>query len=276
MTRRRGPPPKVAAPSGAVVPSRRSPRRTTPGATHPRGSCAGYACARWIAQEEPVLRKVAAAGAALPVLAVIYLAALARAGLIRVAATVIGGLVIGIIFFASLPPTPTSARPASVPAPVEARLLDAVLTGQPLTRPFTVEFDGPMDPASVAAALRLEPETAVTFSWDAWGRSLRIAPLGHWQPDTLYSVTVAPTARSADGGVLAHEVRSLMLTSRAGSATIAETTGEAGRIPPTASFRIALDRPVATASVEAAPPPHPTNPRPPTPRPRRPHAATLG
>ncbi len=198
------------------------------------------------------MRKLAAALAAVPVLAVVYLATLGRAGIIRIAAGVGAAAVVGLVVLVSLPPSRASAIPASVPLPVEGRLLDAVLTGQPLTQPFTLEFDSPMDPASVAAALRMQPDTAVSFSWDTAGRRLSIAPVGHWQPDTLYSLTVAATARAANGGTLAQPLRSLVLTSRAGAAAIAATKGNAGHVPLTAAFRITLDRPVAPAAVEAA------------------------
>jgi uncharacterized protein YkwD len=198
------------------------------------------------------LRKLAAAVAALPVLAVVYLATLGRTGLIRIAAGVAAAAVVALVVIASLPPSRTNALPASVPAPVEARLLDAVQTGHPLTKAFTLDFDSAMDPASVAAALRIEPDTAVTFSWDAAGRELHIAPLGHWQPDTLYSLTVAGTARAADGATLAKPLRSLVLTSRAGSASIAPTRGTATGVVPTTAFRITLDRVVDPAVVQAA------------------------
>jgi uncharacterized protein YkwD len=203
-------------------------------------------------QEEPVLRKLAAAVAALPVLAVVYLATLGRTGIIRITAGLAAAAVVAVVAIASLPPSHTNALPASVPTPVEARLLDAVQTGHPLATPLTLEFDSAMDPASVAAALRIEPDTAVTFSWDASGRVLTIAPLGHWQPDTLYSLTVAGTARAADGATLAKPVRSLVLTSRAGSASIAPTRGTATGVVPSTAFRITLDRAVDPSAVQAA------------------------
>ncbi len=203
-------------------------------------------------QEEPVLRKLAAAVAALPVLAVVYLATLGRTGLIRIAAGVAAAAVVAVVVIVSLPPSRTNAVPASVPAPVEARLIDAVQTGLPLAKPFTIDFDSAMDPASVAAALRIEPDTAVTFAWDATSKELKIAPLAHWRPDTLYTLTVAGTARAADGATLATPIHSLVLTSRAGSASIAATRGTATGVVPTTAFRITLDRPVDPAAVQAA------------------------
>ena len=198
------------------------------------------------------MRKLAAAMAALPVLAVVYLATLGRTGILRIAAGLAAGAVVALVVVVSLPPSHANALPASAPSPVEARLLDAVQTGQPLGKAITLDFDSAMDPASVAAALRIEPDTAVTFSWDATGKVLKLAPVGHWQPDTLYSLTVAGTARAADGATLAKPLRSLILTSRAGSASIAATRGAAGGVLPTTAFRIRLDRAVDPAVVKAA------------------------
>ena len=198
------------------------------------------------------MRKLAAAMAALPVLAAVYLATLGRTGILRVAAGVAAGAVVALVVVISLPQSHANALPASVLVPVEGRLLDAVQTGQPLGKAFTIDFDSPMDPASVAAALRIDPDTAVTFSWDATGKILKLAPVGHWQPDTLYSLTVAGTARAADGATLAKPLRSLVLTSRAGSASIAATRGTAGGVLPTTAFRIQLDRAVDPAVVKAA------------------------
>ena len=243
---------RVAARFGPVVQSAGARAGSAPAPIVPRGSRVAYARAPVEPQEEPVLRKLAAAVAALPVLAVVYLATIGRTGLIRIAAGVAAAAVVAVVAIASLPPTRTNALPASVPAPVEARLLDAVQTGQPLAKPLTLDFDSAMDPASVAAALRIEPDTAVTFSWDGSGRVLKIAPLGHWQPDTLYSLTVAGTARAADGATLAKPLRSLVLTSRAGSASIAPTRGTATGVVPTTAFRITLDRAVDPAAVQAA------------------------
>ena len=198
------------------------------------------------------MRKLAAAMAALPVLGVVYLATLGRAGVLRIAAGVAAGAVVALVVVASLPTSRTNAIPASQPRAVDARLIDAVLTGQPLGRPFSLQFDAPMDPASVAAALRIEPDIAVRFAWDASGRNLRIAPLDHWRPDTLYTVTVAATARAADGGTLSAPLRSLILTSRAGTVSIAPTRPTADGVRLDSAFRISLDRTVDAAVVRAA------------------------
>ncbi len=124
-----------------------------------------------------VLRKVGAAVLAVPVLVAIYLATLReRGGHHRILAALGAAAVIAVVTVASLPPAPTAAVPASAPAPVTARMLDAVRTGHTVTAPIHVGFDTPMDAASVAGALRIVPDSAVSVSWDAAGKQLTHRP----------------------------------------------------------------------------------------------------
>lgn len=199
------------------------------------------------------MRKLGATLLALPVLALAYLAVLGRAGLARVGAGLAAAVVVSLVVLASLPPTPSNAVPASSnPPPVDARLLDAVATGHGLTQPFVVEFDAPMDASSVAAALRLAPEAAVSFEWDDAGRVLTVTPLAAWQPATLYTITVARVARSAAGGALTRDLRSAVLTTHAGTATLAATRVTGSQVRLDSAFRITLDRPATVAAVTAA------------------------
>ncbi len=113
--------------------------------------------AGWL--EDDVLRKLGAALLALPVLVLVYLALLGRAGVTRVAAGLATALVVALVVVAGLPPAPSNAIPASSrPAPVDAHLVEALRTGHGLKEPLRVRFDAPMDVSSVAAAMRLAPE----------------------------------------------------------------------------------------------------------------------
>jgi hypothetical protein len=198
------------------------------------------------------LRKLAALALALPVLALVYLAVMGRAGVARLGAAIAAAAIVALVAVAAVPPAPSNAVPAATPAPVDARVIDALTTGHGLREPFSVEFDAPMDPASVAATLRLVPDAAVRFTWDETGRELTIAPLDAWAPDTLYVLTVAATARAADGASLARPVRAAVLTAPAGSATIQATRVDGKRVRVNTAFRIQLDRPVSPAAVRAA------------------------
>ena len=129
------------------------------------------------------MRKLGATALAIPVLAAVYLAALrAHGGLQRVLAGLGAALIIAVVAAASLPPAKSTAVPAFEPAPVAARFLDAVKTGHGTKDPIEIEFDAPMDAASVAGALRISPDGPISVSWDAAGRHLTIAPTGPLAP----------------------------------------------------------------------------------------------
>ena len=204
------------------------------------------------------MRKLGALALAIPVVVAIYVAVYLgslprRSFASRIGAGIATFAIVGLVIVASLPPSPSTASPASgKPAPVGAELLDAVRTGHGLTSSFTVRFAAPMDAASVAAAVRVEPESAVTLAWDETGTTLSISPVRHWLPDTLYSVTVSDTARAVAGGTLARSLHALVLTERAGSARLEATAmiGRQARLD--TAFRIAADRELAAADVLAA------------------------
>jgi uncharacterized protein YkwD len=203
--------------------------------------------------EDDVLRKLGETLLALPVLVLAYAVLLGRGGMARFGAGLAAAIVVALVVVAGLPPARSNAVPVSAkPQPVDARVLDAVTTGHGLTKPFTIRFDGPMDASTVAAAFRLQPDTAVNFAWDDAGRVLTISPLSQWQADTLYVLTVSKAARAADGGALRSPVRSAVLTAQAGSGSIAATHVSGKRALLDTAFVIKLDRPVALSAVKAA------------------------
>ena len=59
-----------------------------------------------------------------------------------------------------------------------------------------------MDPASVEANLALRPATEMHASWSGDHRTLTLRPDGRWQTDRRYLVTVASSAKLADGAEL--------------------------------------------------------------------------
>jgi hypothetical protein len=199
------------------------------------------------------LRKLGATVLAVPVLAAIYLAALrAHGGVQRIVAGLGAAVVIAVVAAASLPPARSVAVPAADPAPVQAQVLDTVRTGHSLSAPIEISFDAPMDAASVAGALRITPDSAVRVSWDTAGRRLTIAPTKHWNADTLYTVTVDPSARSEAGGRLGSAVHAVVLTRATGKATISATRRLGGRIRPDTAFSITLTQPVALSALRSA------------------------
>ncbi len=70
-----------------------------------------------------------------------------------------------------------------------------------------------MDPASVEANLVLRPAAEMQTSWSADYRTLTLQPSGRWQTDRRYLVTVASSARLADGNELGED-RALSFTTQ--------------------------------------------------------------
>jgi len=199
------------------------------------------------------LRKLGAALLALPVVLMVYLASFGRRGTrARIASGLAASAVIGLVVVVSMPPAPSVATPKSQPQPVAAQLLDVVRTGHALKDPFTIAFAAPMEPASVAAALRVSPESPVTFTWDTAGRVLTIAPVGHWVADTLYTITVSDAARSAGGASLEAPVRALVLTGHAGTGSLSAVSRSGDRARLDTAFKIVLDRAAPLAAVRTA------------------------
>ncbi len=166
---------------------------------------------------------------------------------------VVAVMVIGTLVLAGFSrPTPGAALQPTVLRPVSAELLDSVGTGHGLHTPFTVSFDAPMDTATVAGALRISPDAAVTFSWDAAGKTLTVTPVDAWEAGTLYTITIAATARSADGGPLTGPVRAVVLTAGQAKGTINATKTSAGKARLDTAFAITLDHEATLAAVQAS------------------------
>jgi hypothetical protein len=70
-------------------------------------------------------------------------------------------------------------------------------TDVPLDANLTITFAQPMDRASVEDATSIAPEKELAFGWE--GQTLTIVPFANWAPSTAYTLTVATTARAADG-----------------------------------------------------------------------------
>ncbi|HET7830551.1 MAG TPA: Ig-like domain-containing protein [Candidatus Limnocylindrales bacterium] len=166
-------------------------------------------------------------------------------GIAAIAATI-------ALLVAVVSPTPGNAIPATEPALVSADLFVPIGTAHDPADPFTVTFDRPMDRASVAAELRLDPPTAFSLDWNAGGTRATLKPDHHWRLDTLYQVVVGTNAHSAEGGSLAAPLRSVVLTGAGGTATITPTMATLSAVRLDSAFRIRLDRAVPVAAVRAA------------------------
>jgi hypothetical protein len=196
----------------------------------------------------PVRRAVAAV-LALPILATVYLPlALRRGPATRIALALgIGGLVmvaaVGV-------PAGTVGAPPATQAPLAASALGpAVASGRALTSALIVDFDAPMDAASVAGAVRVEPDAEVTLGWSDDGRRLSVKPVTVWRPATLYTVTVGTAARDREGRTLDSPLRAGFLTRALTEARLVATDKLASGVALDSAIVLSFDRRVSITGV---------------------------
>ena len=200
------------------------------------------------------MRKIAAAILAVPVLAVIYLPVLRRRGVaIRAGLAAGAGLLVLVAAVGALPRA-ASALPPVAAAPVAAeRFGPNVESREALNGAVAFDFAAPMDQASVAAALSVDPETPVTLAWLDAGRKLLVSPRDAWAPETYYTITIHSTARDAAGVTLPDPIRTAFYTrGPTGARIVATAPLSGGRVAPDTAFIVAFDRPVDAAAARAA------------------------
>jgi uncharacterized protein YkwD len=200
------------------------------------------------------LRKLAATALAVPVLAVLFVPrALRRTVAARVGLAIGLGAMLGLGGIGAAPPRDTTARPPSALGPLPAAAFTTTVeVGRSPDSPVTIAFNVPMDPRSVAAALRIEPAVEVDIDWNAAGTHVTLSPLKSWKPGMLHTVTVAAGALDANGTPLVAPARASFLVRAATDARLAATdlTGERVRVD--SSFVISFDRPVDPGTVMSA------------------------
>ncbi|MEO8230419.1 MAG: Ig-like domain-containing protein [Chloroflexota bacterium] len=201
------------------------------------------------------MRKFAAAALAVPVLAMVYGPVLARRMLAGRIGLGVGSVAISAIVALGLaaPNTIVARPPVTVTELGPAALAGSIEPHHGLREPVRLSFSDAMDPASVAAALRITPTTDVSLAWDATGRALTIAPKAAWKLGAYYTVTIAAEALDRTGHQLAGPARSVFTTRGAVGARItAVDLADKGRIPTATSFVVAFDGPVDESAVERA------------------------
>jgi uncharacterized protein YkwD len=197
------------------------------------------------------LRKLAPSATALPTNAVAHLAALARrSNLMRFAIGMALATTVGVGVFVANDAPATIATPPSVPVPLtSAAFRTAVTTGLGLDAPMSIEFSTPMNEASVAAAVRVEPRAPVELAWDPTGRRLTITPATAWSPDTLHTLVVEAGALADTGRPLGRPMRAAFLTRAATEGRIEATELVGKRITVDTGFAFSFARPVKVDSV---------------------------
>ncbi len=115
---------------------------------------------------------------AAPIIFAVYIGALLRRSTLARVGLAFGlAVILGIGVISAGQPTTTVAIPPTVIVPLtQAEFTTTFSTGRAVTEPVTMRFSTPMDAASVAASLTVDPATPVTLSWDATGTVLTVAP----------------------------------------------------------------------------------------------------
>lgn len=195
------------------------------------------------------LRRALAAALAVPVIVAVYLSLLLRRGPLTRVALGLGAGGVALAAAVGIPGGTVGSLPAAQ-APLAASALGpAVGTSRGVEAALLVDFDAPMDAASVAAALTVEPAAAVRLAWSSDGRQLSVEPAGRWQPATFYTVTVGGGARDRDGRALATPLRAAFLTRSPTRATLAVVDRLDSGVALDSAVAISFDRPVPIAGV---------------------------
>ena len=198
----------------------------------------------------PVTPPAVRARPAVPVSATLRRSVRVRAGLVFGLAVVLG---IGFIGGgAGSFPTTSATVPRPIGPLTPAAFSTAFSTNRSLTGPATIRFSAPMDPASVAAAITVDPRTPVVLAWNAGETVLTITPRDHWAAGTLHTITVPAGALAQSGQPLARPVRAVFLTRDATTAAVVATRPAGDRVAVTTAFVVTFARPVAAGSLEGA------------------------
>jgi uncharacterized protein YkwD len=201
------------------------------------------------------LRNLAAAVLSVPIVAALVVSSAVRRSAASRVALLVGMVALVGASAVALAPREVAARPtAAVPVTpvVAARLSGPLQTDAALASSVTIDFSSPMDPASVRAALRVQPATAVALTWEQGGRRLVVTPTTPWDPATYVTVTVDAGAQDATGAVLPAPVRSSFVTRAATAASLAATKRDGKRILTNTAFVVKFDHPVDVAAVRGA------------------------
>ncbi|MCX7670901.1 MAG: Ig-like domain-containing protein, partial [Anaerolineae bacterium] len=161
-----------------------------------------------------------------------------------------------------LPTGAATARAPAVPTATRAPLPPAVIGIAPdrgeeqlLAAPITITFDQPMDPASTAAAFRIEPK--VSGEIQVKDNRLIFAPTERLRRGAEYQVSLQASARSAAGLPLLQPVSFKFKTAGFLQVTSVQPADGAAGVPVDATLVVAFNRPVVALGAPAASAPQP-------------------
>jgi hypothetical protein len=206
------------------------------------------------------VRKIAAAGVAIPFIAFYYVSSLIRrtsfgraikagsAQLLMMGlaiAVLVGGLLIALPVkqvAGSVPPTFTALAPQAAAHRAAGDL--ALDVG------YQVQFTKPMNEASVENALTITPQVKVKYQWDATAQILSVVPDPHWEPHTTYTVDITGAASDQEGLSLASAIHTSFQSGSPTSGKIVATEVSGGLVSPDTTFQITFTRPVKLSTVQ--------------------------
>ncbi len=200
------------------------------------------------------MRKFAAALLAVPVIVLIYVPVLlrrsvaARVGLGLGVGTMLGLAAMSVV----APPRSAAILPRQAEPVASARFTTDLRVHQSPSAPITIDFSAPMDEASVASALSVDPPAVVSLAWNADRTHLVVRPTAGWDPATYYTVTVGTAARDDAGAALESPVRAAFFSRPATVGRISTDSSAGEPVTPDTAFVVAFDRPVDVASLASA------------------------
>jgi len=197
------------------------------------------------------LRKVAATILAVPVLALLYLpVVLRRSVMARVVLGIGVGSVVAVAALGVVRPVETTATPPTRDVPLaRAAFRTNLRVGQEPNAAIDIAFSTPMDPLSVAAALRVVPATAVDLAWNTDRTVLTVTPDPTWRLATYHTITIEAGALAASGRPMSSPARAAFLTRPATTAALSATGVSKGRAGVDATFVVEFDHPIDPATI---------------------------
>ena len=202
---------------------------------------------------EHLLHKATIALLAAPIHAAAGVGAILRRSiLVRVSLAVGLAVILGIVVVAVGRPAPTVATaPTAIVPLAQGTFTTEFATNRAVTEPVRIVFSAPMDATSVAASIRVDPETPVDLAWNDEGTELTVAPATAWAAGVLHTVTIEPGVLARSGQPMMQPARAVFLTRSATAATAAVTASIGGRVALGSAFVVSFTRPVDMASVAA-------------------------
>ena len=198
------------------------------------------------------MRKILTAALAVPILSAVYVGSvIGRIGPRRLPVALIAIAMAAILAAGAVQPIPAKGTaPTSLSALSPSEFTTEIQTGESPVGPIAISFPTPMNRASVAQLVRIEPGTLVDLSWDATDTLLTITPRVSWSPGAFNTVTVEGGALDTTGRPLDRRIRAVFLTRALTGATIEATSLVGTEAAIATAFRVTFTGPVDESTLD--------------------------